>query len=229
MKSVVVKHCLFAVFAALALSAYKPKKPVAPPPPPPPAAPVIPPRPYPPLSASPNLVLPPLGANGMYANVNTGNTPSQNTWNFRSAYNVAALNCLQPKHAQIVVNYRAFLLKHAAGLGAANRGVDADFRKRFGAGYVRQREAHMTRIYNFYAFPPTVQNFCDAVLAISNEANAITPAQLSAFAASAMPRLDGVFENFYRSYAQYRTDLAAWDARYGQPRLQPASVPARAQ
>jgi hypothetical protein len=225
---------MFAVFAALALSAYKPKKPATPPPPPAPPAPVIPPRPYPPLNSSPNLVLPALGVNGMYANLNSANTASQNTWNFRSAYNVAALNCLQPQHAQIVVNYRAFLRKHAVGLTAANRGVDADFRKRHGAGYVRQRESFMTKVYNFYAFPPTVQYFCDAALAVSNEANAIPPAQLGSFAATALPRFDMVFENFYRSYAQYRTDLAAWDARYGRPVApqlvtQPAPPPARAQ
>lgn len=232
-KSTTKKQILFAVFAALALSAYKPKKPAAPPPPPPaPPAPVIPPRPYPPLGASPNLVLPPLGANGMYAQINAGNSSNQTIWNFRSAYNVAALNCLQPQHAQIVVNYRDFLRKHAVGLGAANRAVDAEFRRRFGAGFVRQREAYMTKVYNFYAFPPTVSNFCDAALAVSNEANAILPAQLNAFAATSLPKLDLVFENFYRSYAQYRVDLAAWDARYLRPAVapvQPAPPPARAQ
>jgi hypothetical protein len=29
--------------------------------------------------------------------------------------------------------------------------------------------------------------------------------------------LDHVFETFFRSYEQYQSNLAAWDAKYGQP------------
>ena len=211
------RHVLPAALAAATLAACAPAKEVVvapPPPPPPPPVVVIPPPPVPPPGASPNLAMPLLGINGNYVHINAANTPNQATWNFRAAYNVAALNCMQPQHAQIVVNYRAFLTRHATGLSAANRGVDADFRKLYGTGFVRQREEYMTRVYNFYALPPTVADFCDVALAVSYEAAAITPQQLSTFAAGALPRFDAVFEDFYRRYAQYRTELAAWNAQY---------------
>jgi hypothetical protein len=51
------------------------------------------------------------------------------------------------------------------------------------------------------------------------------PADLGTFSATQMPRLEGVFEHFYRSYEQYRNDAALWDARY-QPMLSPQPVPA---
>ena len=99
--------------------------------------------------------MPPLGANGVRQTVNANLSPTQATWNFRSAYNVAALNCLKPEHADILVGYRAFLKSHARGLKAANRGVDDDYRKRFGAAFIRPREAYMTQVYNYFAYPPT--------------------------------------------------------------------------
>jgi hypothetical protein len=196
-----------------------------PPPPPPqpprPVAVVIPPRPLPPLAASPNVVPPPVGANGLRHTVNTGNSAAQTTWNFRAAYNVAALNCLQPQHAEILPGYREFLRKHARALTAANSGVDREFRARFGAAFVHPRESYMTQVYNFYAFPPTVSNFCDAALVISREAQLVPVGGLDAFSAQALPRLDQVFLNFYQAYDQYRLDAAAWDARYA-PTTPPA-------
>ena len=36
-----------------------------------------------------------------------------------------------------------------------------------------------------------------------------------ALAAASLPRYEAVFQDFFRKYAQYQTDSAAWDARYG--------------
>jgi hypothetical protein len=211
---------------ALAACAPVPPPPPPPSPPPRPVAVVIPPRPVPPLGASPISVIPPLAASGLHQTVNTGIASAQITWNFRSAYNVAALNCLQSQHAEILPGYSAFLTKHTRALRTANTGVDSLFRLRHGAAFVRQREAYMTQVYNFYAFPPTVSNFCDAALVIGREAQAVPVGGLDAFAAQALPRLDAVFENFFRAYEQYRIDLAAWDARYGPPPpITPAPAP----
>lgn len=204
-----------AAIAALgALAACGPQKvSVAAPPPPP--APVVPLKPYPPLGASPNLNVPPMLPTGMHRTVNTGITPAQTTWNLRSAYNVAALNCQRPEDAAILVNYRQFLKTHAKVLTTANSAVDTEFKARNGAKFIGPRETYMTQVYNFYALPPTLPTFCDAALAMSAEATTIKPAELSAFAARSLPRLDAVFETFYRSYDQYRADLAAWEGRYG--------------
>jgi hypothetical protein len=207
--------------------AAKPKKapPPPPPPPPPPVIVYIPPRPTPPLGASPLFKVPALLPTGARQSINTGIGPLQTVWNLRSAYNVAALDCLRPEHADILVGYKRFLKIHKLGLVQANRAVDGDFRKRFGGAYIRPREAYMTQVYNYYAFPPTLPNFCDAALAMARESMTLKPAGLNAFAARYVPQFDAVFESFYRSYDQYRADAAAWDAKYAPVTVQaPAPV-----
>jgi hypothetical protein len=175
---------------------------------------IIPPRPYPPLGAPPSLIPPQVGPDGIRETVNARLTPMQTVWNLRSAYNVAALNCLKPEHAEIVVNYRAFLRKNARALTAANRGVDADFRARHGAAFVRPREAYMTRVYNYFAYPATIAGFCDAALAMSRASLLVKPGELPAFSTAELPKLEAVFDSFFRAYDQYRIDAANWDARY---------------
>ena len=194
----------------------KPKKapPPPPPPPPPPIIVYIPPRPTPPLGASPLFKVPPLGLDGTRQNINTKIGPVQAVWNLRSAYNVAALNCQRIEHNDILVGYKRFLKIYKVGLLKANRGVDADYRKRFGKAFIRPREAYMTQVYNYYAFPPTLPNFCDAALAMARESMTLKPIDLTAFAQRYVPQFDLVYENFYRSYGQYKADAVAWDAKY---------------
>ena len=214
-----------AVLAACADAKPKKTAPLPPPPPPPPAPVVyIPPRPTPPQGAATNVTIPLLNAAGQRQTVNAGITPNQTVWNFRSAYNVAALNCLKPEHAEILVGYKAFLKTHRLGLTRANTGVDTEFRKRHGAAYVRPREAYMTKVYNFYAFPPTVARFCDAALIMARESKTLKPLDLTAFSKRSLTNLDLVFENFYRAYEQYRADTAAWDAKYSPQPVTPAPI-----
>jgi hypothetical protein len=202
--------------ALAALSACGPKTPVASAPPPPPPM-LVPPQPMPPRGASPNLVPPPLDAMGARRTINSAISTAQTTWNLRSAYNVAALNCLRPEHAQIVVNYREFLKIHAKTLTAVNKTVDQEFKTKHGARFVPPREAYMTQVYNYFALPPTLPSFCDATLAMSVEATSVKSTDLDLFAARALPRIEGVFLQFYRSYDQYRDDLSAWQGKYMAP------------
>ena len=193
----------------------KPKKVPPPPPPPPPVIIVyIPPRPTPPLGASPLFKVPPLGLDGTRQNINTKIGPVQTVWNLRSAYNVAALNCQRIEHNDILIGYKRFLKIYKVGLLKANRGVDAEYRKRYGTAFIRPREAYMTQVYNYYAFPPTLPNFCDAARAMARESMTLKPLDLTVFAQRYVPQFDLVFENFYRSYDQYKSDAAAWDAKY---------------
>jgi len=208
------------LMAAMALCACaadaKPKKaPPPPPPPPPPAYITVAWKPIPPEWASPNLTYPPLGADGVRISVNRGISPAQTLWNLRSGYNVAALNCRDPKHAEILVNYRLFLKTHAKGLRAANAKVDAEFRAKHGAGYVKQREKFMTEVYNHFAIPPVMPAFCDAALAMSKDAKPVKPANLTAFATTALPSVEIVFDDFFKRYDQWRVDMAAWEAKWG--------------
>ena len=182
---------------------------------------VVPPQPMPPRGASANIVTPPIDAFGVRRTVNAGISSAQTTWNLRSAYNVAALNCLRPKHAQIVVNYREFLKVHGKALTTANKTVDQEFKARHGTRFIPPREAYMTQVYNYFALPPTLPSFCDAALAMSIEGAAIKPADLGGFAARSLPQIEQVFLQFYNSYDQYRGDLTAWQGKY----MTPAATP----
>lgn len=189
----------------------------APPPPPPAPKPVvvIPPRPYPPNHASRDLPIPALRADGLFESVNRGISPAQTTWNLRAAYNVAALSCPEPERDEITANYRLYLKRHVKALGAANRKVDAEWKARYGAGFVVPREKYMTNVYNHYALPPALEGFCKATLAMSREEKLIKLAELEAFSARSLPNIEIVYDDFFRRYAQYRTDLTEWTARYG--------------
>jgi hypothetical protein len=185
---------------------------------------VIPPRPLPPLGASPLSVIPLVGLNGQRQTVNAGASAAQVTWNIRAAYNVAALNCLKPEHAEILPAYKAYLKTHLKGLAAANKSVDGEFRAKHGAAFIKPREAYMTQVYNYWAFPPTVNNFCDAALLMARDSLLVKPADLNTWSAAKLVQLEAVFEQFYRAYEQYRTDALLWDQRY-QPLLPPPPAP----
>jgi hypothetical protein len=184
------------------------------PPPPPPAQVVIPEQPRPPLGAPAGMHIPPINAAGVRQTVNVGIGPDQLLWNFRSAYNVAALDCVSAQHAAILDNYKLFLKTHAKRLALANKGVDRQFNVASGKPAIHAREAYMTQVYNFYALPPTLPAFCDAALAMSIESTSVPVSGIDDFAAASLPKLDRVFLDFFNSYDQYRTDLAAWQGRY---------------
>lgn len=192
-------------------------------------APVLEPIPYRPWIAeqpSATLTTPPKDASGVRQTINVVASPMQKSWNLRSAYNVAALNCRDPKYAAILVNYKAFLKKHVRGLTAVNRAVDAEFRALHGARYIAPREAYMTKVYNFYALPPTTTAFCNAALVMSEESKTAKVGALNAYSELALPKLDVVFLDFFNRYDQWKIDAAAWDARYAAMYLARYGVPA---
>lgn len=195
-----------------------------PPPPPPPVIVVIPPRPLPPFGVSPNLIPPPRDASGLYRSVNRNISLTQSVWNLRSAYNVAALNCRQPQHVTMIDSYREFLRLHAKALKKANKKVDAEFTALHGKGYIPYRETYMTEVYNHFALPPTMTEFCDAVAAVAREAQLIKPEELELLATRSLPTIEVVFDNFYSKMDVYRGELAAWEAKYGPPA--PVAAPA---
>jgi len=183
---------------------------------------IVPARPTPPNGASANLTVPPMAATGLRESVNRNITPAQMVWNLRSAYNVAALNCTGPRHVELLPLYRAFLKSQAKSLDKANRTVDQEFKAKFGGQYVAPREQYMTSVYNHYALPATMGDFCDATLAVARDGATVPAAELEAFAVRSLPNIEIVFDAFYRRYDQYRADLAAWQAQYGN--AQPGST-----
>jgi len=196
------------------LSGCGPKEVAVAPPPPPPVV-VIPPRPMPPLGAAPNMIVPVLAVDGSRRTVNSGISAAQSLWNLRSAYNVAALNCVGPQYEPILAGYKDFLKKHVKSLTAANKELDKEFKSRFGAKSVREREAYQTQVYNFFALPPVVPALCNAAMGLAVDLQAVPAGQLDGFAVSGLAKAEAPFKEFFNSYDQYRADLAAWEARYG--------------
>lgn len=169
------------------------------------------------MGATTSMAIPMVAASGVRQTVNAGLTPAQTTWNLRSALNVAALNCQAPEHASLVDNYGAKLKIHARELSATNRALESEFRQRYGATFRDVQDSYMTQVYNYFALPPAKNQFCDVATNIAGEVVTVSPGELSVFAATALPRIETVFEDFFRAYEQYRVDLRAWNSQYGPP------------
>lgn len=205
-----------ATLAACGASAPPPPPIVAAPPPPPPKI-VIPPRPTPPAGAFATMAIPRLTAEGYRQTVNTGISDHQKLWNVRSGLNVAALNCLRPEHAGLVDNYKTILKRHSRQLASTNRALASEYRQKHGRSFRDHQDAYMTRVYNYFALPPVLPEFCNVALDVSHEIAALPAGQLESYSPTALAKLEQVFENFFSAYEKYRVDLAAWDARYGTP------------
>ncbi|OJW73892.1 MAG: hypothetical protein BGO57_02485 [Sphingomonadales bacterium 63-6] len=163
------------------------------------------------------MTIPVLGVDGVRQTVNAHLDPLETVWNFRSALNVAALNCLDARYQPILDGYKTLLAKQGKRLSKVNADLDKQYRKEFGAGAkaTRAREAYMTQVYNYFALPPARQYFCDAALQISQDALATPPADLDAFALAGLPRIEAAFEQFFQEMEKYRIAVADWDNKYG--------------
>ena len=214
-----------AVLAGCATPPPPPPVVVAPPPPPPPVQ-LVPPRPAPPSGAAPMMMLPAVGLDGNRLTINSGLTSAQTTWNLRSALNVAALNCLEPQHAAILGNYTQFLTRFERPLRATSNTVLEEFRDRYGRSQGQSEfDSYMTQVYNYFALPPAIDQFCDTALRVSSDSTLVVPADLDSFAARALPQLEVVFQDFFRSYANYENSLASWNATYGSDAVPGTPVP----
>lgn len=193
--------------------------PPPPPPPPPPPLPVTfatPPVPLPPLGASATYIVPGFAADGKRDTINRDIGPLQTLWHFRAAYNVAGLTCVSGSYATIADDYNAFLKKHESALRRANDAVESKYRRENGSDYRRVRDTDSTRVYNYYSFPPVKNEFCQTIQRLGKESLVIDGRDdLTLFASSALPELDGIYERFYAQYEAYQNALADWQARYG--------------
>ncbi|WP_164117513.1 hypothetical protein [Sphingorhabdus sp. Alg239-R122] len=215
------RFSVLGLLAALAACA-KPAPPpvvVAPPPPPPPV--VIPAMPTPPLYATTNMAIPPVGVDGRRITVNTGIGELETLWHLRSALNVAALNCVEPRHYQLASDYNTFLKTHKSQLSKANRAIESKFRRENGSNYRRVRDTHSTRVYNFFSLPPVKSEFCNVSIGVARQLTLTPKDQLTGYAYIGLTEIEDVFNRFFAAYDQYKRDLAVWNQAYG-PR-QPTS------
>lgn len=205
-----------AILGILLLTACAAKAPPPPPPPPPPPVEIIPYRPLPPSGATYTMVMPPLGADGRHMTVLRGLDDDQRLWYFRSAWNVAALNCVGPEYQPILDGYGAFLKGNVKTLKAVNQRIDKQFRSDYpnGSESIKVREKLMTSVYNFFALPPARAGFCQAAMQVAAMSAATPKPDATALSAN-FPLFEAPFENFFTAYDQYQRDAAAWDVRYG--------------
>jgi len=163
------------------------------------------------------MILPPLGADGQRLTVNSNLDEDSILWHFRSAWNVAALNCLDADKGAILEGYSKFLTHYRRPLAAVNTAIDQRFRKEHGSrnDALKAREAYMTQVYNYFALPPARADFCNVALQIASAFLAEQPEDPKVFAATSLPRYEAVFQDFFRQYEQYRIASNAWDVRYG--------------
>lgn len=202
--------------AIAALSGCAPKPAPPPPPPPPPIAIVIPPKPIPPMGAPVDMTIPPVDASGNRQTVNSGISSSQAVWNLRSAYNVAALNCVEPEYAPILAGYKRFLKVYAKQLATANKDVGASFSTQHsGRAAIVARESYQTQVYNFFALPPVDSGFCGAAMDLTTALEAVTPDQFNAYAFIGLAKMEAPFKSFFDQYDAYKKNLAAWQSSYG--------------
>jgi hypothetical protein len=197
--------------------------PAPPPPPPPPprppqvAAEPVPYRPLPPGGAHYVMTMPAKGPDGRRITVNSGLTDDQLVWNLRSAWNVAALNCLAPEYQPILDGYRAFLTKNVRSLKAVNDRIERTYTKRFRArrDAMVARDGYTTQVYNFFAEPAARAGFCRAALDMANGALAAPPTDPLVFARANFDGLLAPFEQFFDEYEAYQRASAEWDAKWG--------------
>lgn len=215
-----------------ALAACATPAPPPPPPPPPPPVEVVPFRPIPPMGAAYVMDVPQLGPDGRRITVLANPSADERVWYFRSAWNVAALNCTGPTYQPILDGYAAFIKNHARPLKQVNDRIDATYRRDYAVrrDAIKARETTMTTVYNYFALPPARAAFCQEALTIANQALAAPKYDPVAFATANFRSLETPFEKFFTAYEEYQRDSAAWDVQYG-PRYgasQPGYVAAQA-
>jgi hypothetical protein len=189
-------------------------------PPPPPA------MPLPPGGAALSMTIPPVGLDGVRVTPNRGLSRDEQIWHFRSALNVAALNCQGPIWGQIATEYNKFIVIHKAILSKTSKAVDREYVARYpGQNGLRVRDTRMTDLYNYFALPPVRAQYCDMALRKVTEANTVPTDALPEYAIGGLADIDGVFVNFYDAYVKYERDLADWNMKYA-PKPAYAPIPA---
>lgn len=188
---------------------------------PPPPLPIM---PLPPGGAALSMTIPPVGLDGIRVTPNRGLSRDEQIWHFRSALNVAALNCQGPVWGQIATEYNKFIVIHKVLLSKTSKSVDREYVKRYPKqNGLRIRDTRMTDLYNYFALPPVRGQYCDMALRKLQEANQVPKEALPEYAMGSLADIDNVFVNFYETYVKYELDLADWNMKYApKPAYSPA-------
>lgn len=196
------------------------KTPPSPPSSPPPPARVVeavPYRPLPPGGAHYVMAIPAKGPDGRRITVNSNLSDDQLVWNLRSAWNVAALNCLAPEYEPILAGYRTFLTRNARALKGVNDRLEQSYQSRYRVrrDAIVARDGYTTQVYNFFAEPAARAGFCRATLDMANRLGAAPAADPLTIARNNFQGLLQPFDQFFDEYEVYQRASAEWDAKWG--------------
>ena len=115
-------------------------------------------------------------------------------WHLRAALNVAALSCGQVAGGgQMVVEYNQMLSRHRAVLARAYAAKQARFKAAHGARWQSALDTHMTKLYNYFAWPPAQPAFCPVASAEARAAATVVPAAFESHAPPAFGRVHQPF------------------------------------
>jgi hypothetical protein len=194
------------------LAACSTPPPPPPPTPPPPVVPTI--KPMPPSNAAQGMSIPEKDADGKYLTANRGVTSNTALWHIRMGLNVAALNC--DKYGATARNqYNQILAVHKVALNGANSAVDRNYSVAYGSSGMASRERLNTVVYNFFALPPVIKNFCPVAVTVGAKILAMPSSQLLEAAPQLLAEMEKPFQEFYAAYADYLRRLAEWQSRFG--------------
>ncbi|HEX8556089.1 MAG TPA: hypothetical protein VF695_15390 [Sphingomonas sp.] len=150
-----------------------------------------------PAGGYPGMRIPARLPGGSYPTPNRALTPDAATWHLRAALNVAALAC-RAGGDPLVAGYNAMLTGRRAALVQVERRYAAQWGTS-PAGRDGYDDA-MTRLYNFYARPVGHGGFCAAAAETLALLPGVADADLPAFAADRLARLDRPFTDFYAAF-----------------------------
>ncbi|HSJ78033.1 MAG TPA: hypothetical protein VK913_04785, partial [Erythrobacter sp.] len=130
------------------------------------------------------MQIPGKDAAGQRMSVNYGIDEAQAVWNFRAAWNVAALNCTKAEDSQIIDAYGNFLTRFRRELAAVNTALDRRFRQAEGSTRDgnRAREMGLTQVYNYFAQPAARADFCNTARLVSALWSTTPPTELNSYA-----------------------------------------------
>ena len=183
-----------------------------PPPPPPPV-----PMPVPPNQAATNLAIPATDQFGTRLTPNVNLSREQAVWNFRIALNVAALGCRGTGEDQLIANYNGFLKANKKPIADSEKWVIKNLATMYGTNGIAERDKLSTKLYNYFATPPVMKQFCSTAMTLAGQAVLTTPATVHDFVTLNMAAMDKPFVDFFEAYANYQRDYAAWYALQPKP------------
>ncbi len=152
-----------------------------------------------------NYVLPVRDANGVFQTPNVNLSEQEALFHFRSAMNVAALSCREDPTVDLSKDYNALIKRYRLTLAKANREVEAHYVREVEGGK-RARDAHMTSLYNHFARPATLSDFCPVAQRMLAEAVALpdTTAAITDYSQTATAELEKIYQKFFADVEQYQ-------------------------